>query len=131
MVVGETGIWDKPTPWSLPLVVVNDRADFTLETRWRMQKLSIDVVPGTRPRHFRWKQVIETLAGERVVEHEGVLPPAVDDAVLALICLAKYQMKEIENLKKQVIELSSKKVDPPQLQPAPPSHNPKRRGGTG
>lgn len=52
-------------------------------------ELPIDVVPGTVPPRFKWKQGISTPAGTQVVEHESSLPPTVEGAVLSLIEFAK------------------------------------------
>lgn len=62
-------------------------------------KLPIDLVPNTSPPRFRWLQVVDSLVGRRVVEHEGVLPPSVECAVLALIELATEQARQIAQLR--------------------------------
>ena len=50
--------------------------------------LSIDVVPGTDPPRFRWKQMVQTPAGPYPVDYEGVLPSSVEGAVRTLIATA-------------------------------------------
>ena len=65
--------------------------------------LPIDVVdPNQRPPRFRWRQTVDSIVGKRTVETEGPLPPAVEDAVLALVVLARAQAAEIAALKRQV-----------------------------
>lgn len=54
-----------------------------------MIDLPIDVVPGTDLPRFRWRQVLGTPIGQRVVDHEGPLPPSVEGAVAALVALAR------------------------------------------
>jgi len=65
-------------------------------------KLPIDVVPNTRSLIFRWQQTVDSPIGRRTVEHEGVLPLAVEGVVAALIALAKEQAEQIEVLRGMV-----------------------------
>lgn len=65
-----------------------------------MVNLPIDVVPGSRPPSFRWRQTVETPYGCRVVEHVGSLPPTVEEAVKLLISVAKQLHRENEVLKR-------------------------------
>ena len=51
--------------------------------------LPIDVILGTNPPKFRWRQVVSAPTGKHVVEHEGLLPPAVEGAVADLVGIAK------------------------------------------
>lgn len=67
-----------------------------------MIQLPIDVIPGTHPPRFKWKQKVSTPVGTRVVDGEGPLPPSVEQAVIDLIALAIGQSDQIEQLKKQV-----------------------------
>lgn len=62
--------------------------------------LPIDLVPGSSPPKFRWRQTIDTLAGRTVVEHDGMLPPSVEDAVAALIKITKRLAAECEELRR-------------------------------
>ncbi len=76
--------------------------------------LPIDVLPNTSPPQFRWKQVITTPIGDRVIEHCGPLPPSMEDAITSLITLAKMLKQENAELKKQVevhSELLSKNAE--------------------
>lgn len=64
--------------------------------------LPIDVIPGSKPRRFRWRSVTDAFGGPRVTQHEGTLMPTMESAVAELIELAKRQAADIEALKKQV-----------------------------
>jgi hypothetical protein len=64
--------------------------------------LPIDIVPNTSPPHFRWRQIVSTPVGDRMIEHSGPLPPSMEDAVAALIGLAKRLEMENTDLKKQI-----------------------------
>ena len=70
--------------------------------------LPIDLIPGTRPPRFRWRQTVTTPAGDRVVNYEGVLPPAAEEAVAQLIALAKTQAKRLDEALRLVAEMSEK-----------------------
>ena len=50
--------------------------------------LPIEVVPG-RTLTFRWRQTVDTPVGKKVVQHEGALPPSVEQAVATLVGVAK------------------------------------------
>lgn len=90
--------------------------------------LQIDVVPGSNPPKFRWRQVVEFQGQRRYIQHEGNLPPSVEVAVVSLINLAKQQDGEIKALRKQVeghceriaaqSELLTKKAESPAPAPA-------------
>lgn len=62
--------------------------------------LPIDVIPGTNPPKFRWRQNISTPIGPRVTVQEGTLPASVEQSVLALIVLVRQQNEEIKNLQR-------------------------------
>lgn len=62
-------------------------------------ELPIDLTRSTPP-HFKWKQVVNSVGGRRVVEHTGRLPPAVEDAVASLVKLAKKQARDIKEIEK-------------------------------
>lgn len=70
--------------------------------RCREMVLPIDLVPGTNPPQFRWRQVVDTIAGKRVVNHEGVLPPSVERAVETLVGVTKQLLMENAGLQGQV-----------------------------
>lgn len=81
-------------------------------------KLPIELVHNSKPQKFRWKQ---SIAGRTII-HEGVVPVALEQALIELIILATNKqnyclklIKEIEELKKQLTkELpQSKKVEVP------------------
>lgn len=113
--------------------------------------LPIELIPGTRPPRFRWCQTISTLAGNRIISHEGTISTSLEDAVAELIELAQKQTDQIAILKQQVADLlqltgtqaeqlakqaenpSPAPVQDESLQPAKP-HAPtssKRNRGTG
>lgn len=62
--------------------------------------LPIDVVAGTNPPVFRWKQVVNTLAGSgtKLQACEGKLPASVEGAVANLIAYAKQLERENKEL---------------------------------
>lgn len=64
-----------------------------------MINLPIDVVPGSSPPRFLWRQIIDSPIGSRILEHEGCLPPNVEEAVKALVYLAKELQRDNEKLK--------------------------------
>ena len=54
----------------------------------------IDVVPGTNPPQFAWKQVVEDLSGCRhIINHTGMLSPTVENSVQDIIRLFKMLIK--------------------------------------
>ena len=57
-------------------------------------KLPIDLVPDTNPPRFRWRQMVDTLAGYRVIEQEGMLPPSIDRSVEELVKMAKQLLAD-------------------------------------
>ena len=62
--------------------------------------LPIDVIPLNNPPRFKWTQVVDTPIGPKIVEHEGMLSPSVEDAVVLLIGIAKRQAQEIKGLQR-------------------------------
>lgn len=54
------------------------------------------------PPHFKWKQVVNTIGGVRVLEHSGRLPPSVEEAVACLVRLAEDQAGQIKELTEQL-----------------------------
>lgn len=70
--------------------------------------IPIDVVPDTNPPKFRWRQVVDSIAGIRVVDHEGTLPPTVEVAVVGLIDMAKELMGDNAILRGQVQGMSDR-----------------------
>ena len=73
--------------------------------------LPIEVV-GTNPPVFRWRQVVHTPIGPKVVDHSGPVPPTIEEALVALIGITRQQQQEIIGLRKQLeqAETTSKKV---------------------
>ena len=70
--------------------------------------LPIDVVPGTSPPRFRWRQEDSTPVGDKVVEHEGSLPPAIEAAVARLVEVARQLLADKAGLQKTVNELADR-----------------------
>lgn len=62
--------------------------------------MPIDVVPGSNPPIFRWRQTVETVSGRTTVNHEGTLAAPVESAIVALIKLAKQLAAENDELRK-------------------------------
>jgi hypothetical protein len=52
-------------------------------------ELPIDVIPGSNPPKFKWRQKVTSPIGSHELEYEGLLPPAVEYAVIELIALVK------------------------------------------
>lgn len=73
--------------------------------------LPIDVVRGSDPPMFRWKQTISTPDGRRVVHHEGQLPCAVEVAVSRMVAIVKQLLHDNMmlrgQLKGQAVRLAS------------------------
>ena len=80
--------------------------------------LPIDVIPGTTPPRFRWKQVVETMDGRQMVDHEGTLPPSVEGAAANLIAMVKALFAENKELWKRISE--TPKPSAPVVQPLAP-----------
>jgi len=72
-------------------------------------KLPIELIPGTNPPRFRWQQLVDTPVGRKLVESEGVLPPSIEDAVVALVKMVEHLAAENTKLK-QGISLQEKQV---------------------
>lgn len=53
------------------------------------QELPLDVVPGTYPPRFAWKQRVDTPSGTTLIQNEGTLPASVEEAAFELVTLAK------------------------------------------
>ena len=70
--------------------------------------LPIEVIPGTDPPIFRWRQLISTPVGKQVVEHIESLPATVEVAVQRLVAVAKQLMMENTALRKQVDGMSKR-----------------------
>lgn len=68
-------------------------------------KLPIDVIPGTRPVLFRWRQLLDTPIGLKCINHEGPLSPTVESAVADLIGVAKQLEHENVILKMHLDEV--------------------------
>lgn len=62
-------------------------------------KLPINMVPGSNPPLFRWRQVVDTPVGKRWIENEGMLPPSVEVAVASLIGIANRLALDNEKLR--------------------------------
>ncbi len=86
--------------------------------------LPITLIPNTYPPRFRWRQVVTTPVGTRIVDHEGTLPPTIESAMLALLTLVRVQAATIEELQSQIkghcdrivaqSEIITKKAETPQ-----------------
>lgn len=74
-------------------------------------KIPIDVVPGSSPPRFAWRQVIEGLDGERkVIDQEGALHPSVEKPVSDLIALTKSLMRDNAMLQGQADSMGDRIV---------------------
>ena len=82
--------------------------------------LPMEIVPGTNPPVFRWRQSVGTPFGTQVVDHEGTLPPNIEVAVQRLVGIAKQLVMENAGLRGRVdglLEQAAKNnQQPPQQQ---------------
>lgn len=62
-------------------------------------RLPIEIVPGTNPPVFVWKQLVDTPAGRQVVNHRGSLPPTIELAVTRLVGVAKQLLMDNATLR--------------------------------
>ena len=62
--------------------------------------LPIDLIDYTNPPRFRWTQTVATPVGVKIVEMDGRLPVAIEEAVEKLILLVRTQAQEIDQLRK-------------------------------
>jgi hypothetical protein len=65
-------------------------------------RLPIDVVAGTDPPIFRWRQTVDTPSGRQVVDHEGSLGVVVEVAVVRIISIAKQLLHDNAVLRGEV-----------------------------
>lgn len=80
----------------------------------RIDELPIDVVKGSRPLTFKWRQTVSTPTGMKVIEHRGSLPASVEDSVLLTIDMVKVLLRENDTLMERIAaqsELLSKKAE--------------------
>ena len=73
--------------------------------------LPIDVVLGTQPPTFTWRQAVMTPSGVKMVDSIGRVSVSIEVALLDLIRLAKSQKKRIEELIKQNEELREQQTE--------------------
>ena len=93
-----------------------------------IMNLPIDVIHGSNPPRFKWRQTIDTPAGSRTIDHDGCLPPTVENAVVLLLDLTKQVMRENAMLQGTVKAMServaaqsdilSRKAEKPEPAPA-------------
>jgi hypothetical protein len=76
-----------------------------------MNELPIDVVPGTNPPRFTWKQTVNAIDGKRVIDNNGMLAAGVDFAVQRLINMHKVNVVECDRLRKENAELRGKMME--------------------
>lgn len=80
--------------------------------------LPIDVIPGSSPPRFRWRQLVDTIGGSRYVDMEGALAVGAEKAVAILIDVTKRLMIECATLRGQVEAAKMDIPPPPSLPPA-------------
>ncbi len=88
--------------------------------------LPIDVIPGTDPPKFRWRQIVGTVMGDRVMDYESGVPPTLEPALVELIALVKRQAAEIEELRRGNREVATQSKSP--LRQESPVKHTKGRG---
>ncbi len=79
-------------------------------------QLPIDIIPNCKPPRFKWKQVLTTPNGTRVVVYDGAVMLTLEGALVDLIELAKQQYADNVELRKK-LELLTPKAAPPQPTP--------------
>ena len=68
----------------------------------------IELIPNTNPPRFRWRQKLSTPFGDRVIDHEGMLAPTVEGALVEMIELVRRQAQEIVGLHRVNGELTDR-----------------------
>ena len=65
-------------------------------------RLPIDVVLGTDPPIFKWKQLVDTPSGKQVVEHQQAIPATIEVAVSRMVAIVKQLLHDNAVLRGQV-----------------------------
>lgn len=101
--------------------------------------LPIDIILGSRPPRFRWKQAVSNPFGTfpTIIDHEGTLPPTVEEAVAQLIALAKTQARRLDGALTQIAEMAElrqqeleRTTEAPTTSAPEPVSSSKKGGGT-
>ena len=84
----------------------------------------IERISGTNPPRFRWRQKLSTPFGDRVIDHEGMLAPTVEGALVEMIELVRRQAQEIVGLHRVNGELTDRvaALEAAESVDAPPKH---------
>lgn len=95
-------------------------------------RLPIDVIPGTIPLSFQWKQRVTTFAdGSQTIDHEGSLPASVELAVVELITLAKTLMGQNSKLRVTLGDMARRLEVMETAQPTPVVRIPSKKSKGG
>lgn len=70
-------------------------------------QLPLTPIPNTNPPRFRWKQLLHTPTGPRIVEHEGTVPLTLETALIGLVTVARQQDSFIKDLQRDNEELAA------------------------
>ena len=70
--------------------------------------LPIDIVPGYNPPVFKLKQVVDTLNGKQVREHQDAMPVTIEVAMTRLISVTKQLLMENASLHGEIKSLKDK-----------------------
>lgn len=73
-----------------------------------MTQLPIEMVPNSHPPRFRWKYVVDTPGGKRVVDQESAVQPSMEVVLQRLISIAKTALMDNAGLHAQVNKLTEK-----------------------
>lgn len=100
-------------------------------------KLPIELVKGSNPPRFVWRQEVSTPVGHSVVIHSETVQPILEGALVELVNIAKEQEKEIVKLRNQIkghvdriaaqSDLLTRKAEV-QLAPQPTPQQPIKKG---
>lgn len=93
--------------------------------------LPIELVPNTSPPVFRWRQLVETLGGKQVIEHQEAVSPTMEVALVRLISAANQLAMENAALRGQVdglVERSEARSAQSQSQSPAPASISSRKG---
>lgn len=86
--------------------------------------LPIDVVAGTSPPVFRWRQAVHTMNGTAHQECEGMLPASCERAVETLVGIAKQALMDNAMLRGQVDAMNKRTTEPERIAKTPTTTTP-------
>lgn len=88
-----------------------------------MPDLPIEIVHGTDPPRFYWKQTVDG----RIIEHSGVVPSSMEDELVKLIRMARNLTKENAELRGKLMEQANATREASKNVPTPVSSSKRAR----